>query len=490
MPNEKSLETQAPPLAATSVPQHRDHPNTQDNHSPHSVGASSETDVQVASETREGKLDEDMLAIDLAQGWEGKARVFYGSWRIYDTGSWQTRQLAQVRQAAKIFLRQYRRRGIAISARLVASVVKLAEDECFISDQLVNDLVVERRKFINLQNGLYNLETYQLESHKPDLYFINQLPFKFDPQADCPTFKRFLKTSLVTEDGKPDDDMRFFVQEAIAYSMTARTDLKASFWLVGEPDSGKSTLISLLRSLMGSLHATIDLNQLATNRFMLSGIVGKRIVTFTEASVGSYLPDALYKAIVGGEDEIWADVKNKEAVAFRPEAKFWWAMNDAPKTKDTSGAVFNRLRLILFNRTIPHDERIANLSGLLALELPGIFNWLMVGYRRLIQTKKFTEPEQALKWLETYRMENDTEATFVNECCERDLDLKTGRVQSETLHRCYREWCIDAGFHARNRNNFARDMRRLGFEDRRIDGKTYWFGLRLKDVYAQNYSRY
>src|SRR5690606_22202115 len=125
-------------------------------------------------------------------------------------------------------------------------------------------------------------------------------------------------------DGTTDNSLVTLVQEALGYSLTARTDLKASFWLVGAKDSGKSTMIAFLKLFMGSLHGTLDLNQLGTNRFLLGGIIGKRVVTFTEAESNTVLPDSIYKALVGGSDEIYADVKNRDPIVFKPTAKIWW----------------------------------------------------------------------------------------------------------------------------------------------------------------------
>src|SRR5690606_11819017 len=131
------------------------------------------------------------------------------------------------------------------------------------------------------------------------------------------------------------------------------------------------------------------------NRFMLSAIVGKRAVTFSEADQGAVLPDGLYKALVGGTDEIFADVKNKPGIVFRPEAKLWWAMNNAPRTTDRSGATLNRLNPILFNRSIPKSDRISNLDQMLMRERAGIFNWLLAGYARLTEQRRFTTVTQA-----------------------------------------------------------------------------------------------
>jgi putative DNA primase/helicase len=374
------------------------------------------------------------------------------------------------------FLREYKS-AISISANKVSSITTLAEADCYIPDRKLMQPADERGRYINLQNGLYNLETHVLEAHRPELYFTSQLPFAYNEDADCPYFRRYLRTSLVIEQGEADEQSILFAHEALAYSMTARTDLKASFWVIGKPDSGKSTLIGFIRALMGSLHATIDLNQLAGNKYILSGIVGKRAVTFTEARAGSVLPDDLYKAMVGGQDEIYAEAKYKDGFSFKPEAKFWWAMNDAPRTTDRSGAVVNRLKPLLFNHTIPPDMRIPDLDKKLVAELPGIFNVLIFAYKRLVRAGKFTEPEQSRRWLETYRLENDTEATFINDCTIREPGSS---VQAETLIERYRSWCIQNGFNPKNSNMLARELRRLGFEDRRNNGRTFWHGLRLQ----------
>jgi putative DNA primase/helicase len=259
--------------------------------------------------------------------------------------------------------------------------------------------------------------------------------------------------------------------------MTARTDLKASFWPIGKPDSGKSTLIALLRSLMGPMYKTINLNHLGQSRFILSEIVGKRVVAFTEADSGGFLPDALYKALVGGTDEIYADVKNKPGITFVPEAKLWWAMNDAPRTTDRSGAVVNRLRVMLFTRTIPVEERDNKLHEKLERERPGIFNALMLAYERLC-ANGFSVPERSTQWLETYRYENDTEAIYVRERCVPEAGAW---VFGENLYQDYKAWCEQFGYKPRNMTQVAREWRRLGFQDMGYQGRTKWHGLRLKD---------
>lgn len=367
------------------------------------------------------KPDDDELATRIADDWANRVTFLYGQWHVYECGYWRVRASQQMKMGLRQLLRKYRlanpEADIKISQTLVTNLARMLESDLFMPDDDFNALLPAQESYINLRNGMYNLDRYSLEPHDPELRFTTQLDFEYDPRAECPTWERYLRTSLVRGEDQPDEELIMLVQEALAYSMTARTDLKASFWLVGKPDSGKSTLIAFIRGLMGSLHTTIDLNQLGGNRFLLAGIAGKRVVTFTEASESSILPDALYKAMVGGTDEIYADVKNRPGIAFKPIAKFWWAMNGAPRMTDRSGATLNRLKVIPFNRSVPPSKRIGNLYQLLMQERPGIFNWLLDGYMRLLEKGSFTVAQQSEEWRENYRLENDTELSFVNEKC-------------------------------------------------------------------------
>lgn len=421
--------------------------------------------------------DDDQLALQVAADWNGKVAYLWGEWRVYEGGCWQVRNIHEVKVFLRKFLRNYRSQGIQVTQRKINSLAQMLEDDLYIPDRKVIDCLEETRKYINLRNGLFNLETFELEDHRSDLFFTHQLDFDYDEEATPDAYLKYLYSSLVLRDSdKPDTKLIQLAEEALGYTLTARTDMKASFWLVGVGDSGKSTLIALLKAMLGKLYGTIDLTQLGGNRFMLSEIVGKRAVGFTENSSNSVLPDALYKALVGGTDEVYADVKNKPGITFVPEAKLWWAMNAKPRIVDRSGATFNRLHIIPFNRTIPENQRIKNLDSLLAREKPGIFNWWINGYKRLIRAGKFTTPEQSVAMRDKYRMDNDTEASFVEECCETHESFK---VTSDALFQCYRQWCDKNGFNNKNRNQVSEDWERLGFRSKKAN-LIYWHGIRLR----------
>lgn len=424
--------------------------------------------------------DDDRLTTALEHQTAGNVRFLRNSWREYLAGIWDEREKEEIRTLIRVFLRKFRGRdNIKVGTAQVSSIETMLRDAVSVSDRLINKIHKEQKMYIPLRNGIYNLKTWELEDHRKDLYHTFQLDFDFDVEEneDCPTFRRYLATSLVKPDGSPDPQLQDFVCEALAYSMTARNDLKASFWLLGKADAGKSTFIAFVRELMGAFHVSIDMEQMGKNNFMMSSLVGKRVVTCTEAEAGAMLADGLYKALSGGEDAIWTDVKNKDGISFVPECKLWWAMNNAPRTRDRSDAIFNRLKIIPFNRSIPKSQRDGQLLEKLLAERSAIFTHLMYAYKRLVRRGGFEIPEQSQKMLETYRLQNDTERTFLSERAVKDAN---GKIGLDELNRAYREWCTENGYQPKRKSEVNQDWERLGLKkDRSTGGQWFWFGATL-----------
>lgn len=424
------------------------------------------------------KPDEDQIAVEMSAQLQGRAAYFYGSWRVYEGGIWSQRDMTEMRRYIRREARDYRTKGIRVTNSLIGGLLNLLEDDLYIPDRVIMNAHADHKKYVPLQNGVFNLETFELEDHRADLYFTYRLAFDFDAEADCPSFWKYLRSSLVYPNSRETDQKLVTLTiEALAYSMTARTDLKSSFWLVGEKDSGKSTFIALIKALMGDLYGTIDLTQLGTNRFLLAGIVGKRVIAFTEASGSSLLPEALYKALTGGSDEIFADVKNRDPITFRPACKVWWAMNGMPRVNDRSGATIRRIIIIPFNRTIPENERDYTLEQRLMNERAGIFNVMITHYKRLVRSGGFTRVDQVEERRAEYALENDIEAQYAEERFERH---ENNKITATELYRDYRSWCEEFGYRPKSMTQIAPEWRRLGLTDKKSNGLSTWSGAKLR----------
>lgn len=417
------------------------------------------------------KPTDDEIGDKIIEKWSGNYRFFFGMWYAYKQGVC----LPEPRIQKLIWeeLKLLKSVGIRPSAHKVSSIEKYLQHYLIVNDEKVDS----QHDYINLQNGLYNLKTRMLEPHKQDIFMTSQLPFAYDPDAECPVFRRFLKETLVKPNGETDWDLQYLILEAIAYSLTSNTDHRVSFWLVGESGTGKSVLVNVLQDLAGNSSVTIDLDQLTNNPYQLADIAGKRVVSFTEPKANSVLADNHYKRLVS-QDAIMARQIFGKPFRFVPICKVWGAMNDLPRVIDRSDAIFNRVKIIPMNRIVPPEKRDMRLADKLRAELAGIFNYVLIGLKRLQHANDFTHCEQVEQARTAYKAENDIEAAFVTEWCVKS---ESARIEGQKLYDAYRAWCSRNGAMAKSSVKVARDWQRLGFIRKRSNG-TWYQGVALNTM--------
>jgi putative DNA primase/helicase len=430
-----------------------------------------DSEVLEPDEPKSHKPTDDEIGDMLISTWDGNIRFFFGAWNEYTNGVWMP--FRQVQRAIWEKLKDLKFFGIRPTASKVSSIEKYLQEFLTVDDSLIDN----QHEYINLENGLFNVETYKLEPHKREAYITSQLPFGYDEDADCPFFRKFLNEALVKSDGTMDFELQMLLLEGMGYSLTANTDYRVSFWLVGASGSGKSVLMNVIQRLAGTSHAAIDLDELTNNSYQLADIAGKRLVTFTEPKANSVLADNHYKRIVS-QDTIMARQIFGKPFRFVPICKLWGAMNETPRVIDRSDAVFNRVMIIPMNHVLPEEKKDLRLGEKLASELAGIFNMALIGLKRIRHARGFTKPAQSESAREEYKAENDIEAAFVEACCIRNASAQTN---SQTLYDAYSAWCRRNGALAKSHIKVARDWQRLGFKRQKTMRANVYIGVQLLD---------
>lgn len=418
------------------------------------------------------KPTDDELGDQLIERWNNQYAYIYGSWHRYERGVWKPDK----RNALQFWqiLIDNKSRGIKPNAGKASSV----ESYCTLRLLVDENMADQTQNYINLENGLYNLEASRMEVHRSDLYLTSQLEFAYNPNATCPTWLKFLQQVLVTPDGKPDFELIHLMQEAFGYSLTAYTHLRSSFWLVGPSGSGKSTLLKVLINLSGTGHMAIDLDAMKDNQYQLADVAGKRLVTFTEPDARSPLADGQYKRLVSS-DTVSARQIHGKPFNFIPQCKLWGAMNDTPRVVDRSDAVYGRIIIFPMLNAIPKDKWDLSIDEKLRSELPGIFNWALVGWKRLQDNGQFSRAHQAEQARDEYKAENDAEATYAGERLEHEERFF---VKADDLYQDYKWWCEANGFKPKNRNTVSKDWKRLGLVIHKKKDANYYMGVRLRDA--------
>ncbi len=321
--------------------------------------------------------------------------------------------------------------------------------------ELIKDLTVVDREtftvkvnFINLNNGVYDLLTGELLSHDPQYYFFTKVPIDFVPDAQCPTIKRYLSDVL-------DEDQTRVVLEWFGYALYREYFIKKALILVGEGDTGKTTLINLLYAFIGEKNVSgVSLQKLTYERFSASALEHKHLNVYDDLSAKDIQDNGVFKIATGG-GVISGEKKFKDHYMFKNYAKHTFACNTIPDVKNaTDDAYFLRWIVITFNKIIEDDKKDKQLIHKMTTpeELSGLLNLALEGLRQLLKDQKFSYEKETHE-IKTEMMRSASSiARFAGDC----LEEATGEwISKEDTYFAYASFCSENKIPATSTKTFG-----------------------------------
>ncbi|GHU73398.1 hypothetical protein AGMMS49992_11810 [Clostridia bacterium] len=303
---------------------------------------------------------------------------------------------------------------------------------------------------INVRNGLLNIVDGSFAEHTANYLTTVQLSAAYDPNATCPQFLAFMDSML-----SPDDVA--LVQEIVGYLLIPLNKAQKSFILVGAPNAGKSTLLSVVQEvLLGCENVSNVAWQNLSDRFNKAELFGKLANIFADLPSKSLDDGGMFKALTG-EDFITAEWKHEKPFHFRPYARLLFSCNDIPRNYgDRTEGFYRRLLILRFNKSVAAEQRDPNLRDKLADERNGILIWALAGLRRLMtQNYQFSETDTTRNELQKYKIECNSVLSFFEECCKLDVEAECPR---EDVFNTYREYCKKNGFQAMSQIRFNKEV--------------------------------
>jgi len=283
---------------------------------------------------------------------------------------------------------------------------------------------------VTCANGVYNIITGEFKEHSPEDYSLTQIPVKYDYNADCPNIKQFLSEILDKEDIPT-------IQKMMGYCLVKHYKFQKVFMFIGEGANGKSTLLELIKGLLGGDNiSNLALQDFDKNRFSRIILKGKL------ANIHNDLPNkamyvlSYFKMLTGG-DTISAERKFGGHTNFVNHAKMIYAMNRAPRFTEDTPAVWRRICIINFPNQFLGDKADKNILIKLITpeELSGLLNWAIDGYKLLEEEGLEENIEETRK---QYRLISDSVGSFVDDMVEIDPE---GFVTKNDFYQKYVEWC-------------------------------------------------
>jgi len=329
-------------------------------------------------------------------------------------------------------------------------------------------------------NGTLDLRTGELRPPRREDLITKASPAGFDPAATCPQWLAFLDRIM-----QGNAELIGFLQRAAGYSLTGNTSERAFFICHGTGANGKSTFLDVLKTLLGDYATTTAAETIMLKRYNaipsdVASLKGARLVVAIETEQGQALAEILVKSLTGGTDEIAARMMYKDWFSFRPTFKLWLGTNHRPEITGTDNAIWDRIRLIPFDVTIPAAEQDRGLAEKLKAELDGILAWAVAGCLDW-QRGGLRPPELVKAATAEYRAEMDALAAFLDEIC---LVAKYASVTSTDLYKAYNDWAKATAEKPLTSKAFSARMKERGYKTngRAPNGRYLYQGLGLRDV--------
>lgn len=292
----------------------------------------------------------------------------------------------------------------------------------------------EPPNFIPLLNGVLDLDRMQLSKYSPERLFFQKLPVPYDPDAKCPKILKFLQE---VTNGQDDVDI---LLESIGYCLWRDYFLAKSLLLVGEGANGKSTFLSLVKSLLGAENiSSRSLQELEENRFAKSSLQYKL------ANVYADLPDkALFKTgtfkMLTGRDTISAERKFQQGFSYVNYAKLMFSANKVPEAYDDTSAFFRRWIILVFPKTFSEDKADPHILDKLTTkeELSGLLNLALEGLKRIQENGQFSHSKTTEEIKEDYIRKSSPIGSFVMDRLEVSSD---DWIPKKTLYAGFTAYC-------------------------------------------------
>ena len=285
----------------------------------------------------------------------------------------------------------------------------------------------------NMANGVLDLDNNKLMAHSPDWMLMSKSPVKFDPNAECPNFLKFMHQVM-------EPKYHSLIEEFIGYVLWNEYLIHKAFMFLGPKRTGKSTLIRVIEAAIGSKDCShVSLQDLTKNRFMRARLFGKKLNSYGDLPVTPIADAGIFKNLTG-EDTIDAENKFEHPFGFKNIAKILFSANALPKMKVHDDAFYTRWIIVLFNNSVfgKEDPKLtAKLTT--SEELSGIINLALAGLKRLKENEwKFTYADDAAA---IYRRNSYPVIAFL----EDEYEVSEGYVVKSELVDAYNKYAIQMG---------------------------------------------
>lgn len=275
-------------------------------------------------------------------------------------------------------------------------------------------------------NGIYNKKNNTLLPFSPGMVFTTKVATKYR-KGDLiePEYNGWKFSAWIEELANGDPEKITLIWQMIASVVQNRKAINVLFALVDEEQgrTGKSTFEQLLMELVGAdNYRPLKLQQF-DEAFLLAQAADATLIVGDDNNPKGYIDDGSnLKSCVTGE-LVLINPKGMKPFSTRFNATIVQSMNGFPRFKDTSGALYRRFRMILFNHQYPDTPEGRKIKDDY-IHRPALLEWILKK-ALTINIDTIIETKESQRLVKEARLDNDPVLYFVKNYLP---ELKSTRV--------------------------------------------------------------
>ena len=250
------------------------------------------------------------------------------------------------------------------------------------------------------------------------------------------------------------------LQEWFGYCLTADTRQQKMLVMIGQPRSGRGTIVRVLSALIGRDNVVGPTPSSLCTNFGLQSLVAKSLAVLNDVRLGRHTDHAvLVERILSitGEDTLTIPRKYKSDLTCKLPTRLMLVSNELPRFCESSGALVGRMVLLRFRESFLGREN-PGLTDALLEELPGIVLWAIEGWRRLQERGHFVQPESGQELVQELAELASPTRAFVNAHCQIGTDYT---VPCKDLWEAWKRWCEANGQQPGSTQVLGRNLRTM-----------------------------
>lgn len=337
---------------------------------------------------------------------------------------------------------------------------------------------------VNLNNGIFDLDTMTLCDHDIDELHTKIIPIDWDEHSECPKWKAFLQTIFAG-----DAELIEFMQRAVGYTLSALVSEECLFFAYGSGSNGKSIFFSVIDMLLGgnegyAMKAKNDLVMMRRGDpgvpMDIAELRGRRFVYTDELPENRRFDESKIKDITS-HDRLSGRFIFEKSFTFMPTHKLWMYGNHRPIITGQDEGIWRRIRLIPFTVTIPDSQKRPpeELKAEFRSEASGILRWAIEGFYRWRHDGGLRTPQSVKAASDAYRSEMDTIGSFI---AEEIVETPGASLPHKALYSRYKAWCQEQGVsHVMTSKKLSRHLLETKGWRNEVDRKDsrLWIGRQL-----------